>query len=91
MVGRGRHHLCARDLLVFAALRKLFHSEKCPHCKATLVELRVKLKPGAIESGPYYRCNKCGHRYLTENGALVQAGPSPDPNEPLDFGTKAKS
>jgi len=63
---------------VLAALRRLFHSEKCPHCKATLVELRVKLKPGAIESGPYYRCNKCGHRYLTEAGVLVQAGPSPE-------------
>lgn len=63
---------------MLAALRRLFHSEKCPHCKATLVELRVKLKPGAIESGPYYRCNKCGHRYLTEDGVLVQAGPSPE-------------
>ena len=76
---------------MFAALRRLFHSEKCPHCSATLVELRVQLKPGATESGPYYRCNKCGHRYLTENGALVQAGASPDPNVPLDFATKHKS
>ncbi len=81
-MGRGRHDLCPRDLLVFEALRKLFRSEKCPHCNATLVELRVTLKPGAIESGPYYRCNKCGHRYLTENGALVQAGPSPEPDAP---------
>ena len=63
---------------MLGTLRRLFGSEKCPHCKAGLVELRVKLKPGAVESGPYYRCHKCGHRYLTENGALVQAGPSPE-------------
>ena len=80
MVGCGRHDLGASDLLVIATLKRLFRSEKCPHCTATLVELRVKLKPGAIESGPYFRCNKCGHRYLTEGGALVQAGPSPEPD-----------
>ncbi len=82
MVGRRRDDFGARDLLVLAALRRLFRSEKCPHCTATLVELRVKLKPDAVESGPYYRCHKCGHRYMTENGALVQAGPSPDADAP---------
>jgi len=64
---------------MLAKLRGLFRSEKCPHCGKTLTELRVRLKPGAVESGPYYRCDKCGHRYLTEDGALVQAGPSPEP------------
>lgn len=64
---------------MFEKLKKLFASEKCPHCGKGLTELRVRLKPGAVESGPYYRCDKCGHRYLTENGALVQAGPSPEP------------
>jgi transposase-like protein len=65
---------------VLSTLRRLFRSEKCPHCKATLIELRVRLKPGAIESGPYYRCDKCGRRYLTEGGALVQAVPTPEPD-----------
>jgi DNA-directed RNA polymerase subunit RPC12/RpoP len=75
---------------MFEALRKLFRSEKCPHCGKTLTELRVRLKPGEVESGPYYRCHHCGHRYLTEAGALVQAGPSPKPGEPVDFGVAAK-